>query len=284
MGANFPWRYVQQDLSAGDLILPGRSKRSYEILDVYITGHTGLDVPTLTVNDRLMLGMPSNTNAEQLFPNREISVNHRALLSMLRKKYPDVPTIKSTPGDDVVITDTAGSGIVTVIYRQIEDQGLFDGKEPGAPDNAMRLFISHGRYSVNIAVGTENVIAAESQNPPGLTAFPFGEVVPANRTMELLGFSTLAGAAIGANTTYVGIRLWHQEEAFLVEDEAFLNPLQLPYMPANADHPITLMDKTRTFTQNERLRVEMQFTNAGAGAELAQAYFTALFIQRPAKP
>jgi len=82
---------------------------------------------------------------------------------------------------------TAGTTVVGSIIYEIHDAGDMTSDMPNGSTSPEFLFLNYGTNAIEIAIDATGALD-KTRNPSEYPAFPFGEVVPANYTMEILGF------------------------------------------------------------------------------------------------
>jgi len=82
---------------------------------------------------------------------------------------------------------TAGATVVGTIVYEIHDAGDMTSDMPNGSTAAEFLFLNYGTNAIEIAIDATGALD-KTRNPSEYPAFPFGEVVPANYSMEILGF------------------------------------------------------------------------------------------------
>lgn len=82
---------------------------------------------------------------------------------------------------------TAGSTVIGSIVYEIHDAGDMTSDMPNGSTAPEFLFLNYGTNAIEIAIDGTGTLDT-TRNPSEYPAFPFGEVVPANYSMEILGF------------------------------------------------------------------------------------------------
>lgn len=281
MPIKYIFRVLRQDLAVANLILEAKVDEGFEILKIGVgAGAAGL-VAQLIIGNEIMTGIPCDNGAENIAPVPLLETNQNTLIDHIRKMFPFVPLYKVSSGESLVLSSGGAAGVGYVFYRQLSGAEIPLKSAEGASEGKSRLYISHGKCLQSIGAGlTADIILATPLNPVGTTGFPFGEVCPVNTEFDLLGFATQAGAGCGANTTFDGLRLWKLQESLLVRDQGFLIPTLYPYPRDNVDKALFTLPEILTFRGNEEFKIEARCTNAGAGAQNAEVFFTAVFLLR----
>jgi len=281
MPEKYIYRVASQDLAVANLSLEAKVDEGFEIMDIGISGGAALSVATLIIGNEIMTGIPCSALLECLAPTPLLEPNPFSLLKDVIAKFPQVPLYKVSAGETLILSNGGVAGTGYIIYRLLTGAEIPAKNAAGASEGLSRLFLSHGSITHATAIGaTEDFIVNVGLNPVGLTAFPFGELVPVNVEFDLLGFATNKGAASGANISYDGIRIWKAQESILRKDQAFLIPTLFPYPSNNIVKQLFLLPKPLTFIANEEMKVEVRATNAGAGIQNAVINFTAVFLMR----
>jgi len=201
-------------------------------------------------------------------------------LQYLRMRYPDVPTFKVSEGEVLTVTNGGNSGTAYVLYKELRGDQIPEKSAPGGSDSKIRLTATTGKISETVTAGATEIVTFETSfNPAGFTKFPWESNVPAKRRYHLIAMSTSLGSGAGADISYLGIRLWKEEEAILSPDEAFISPNLFKYMQSGTQYLPHIFPRPITFEPNEPLVVEGKFSNAGTADETAEAYCTLYFIE-----
>jgi hypothetical protein len=275
------YRVARQDLAVADLVLEAKVDEGFEVIDIGIIGGAAGLVAQLIIGNEVMTGFPCDNGAENIVPVPGLETNQNPLLSTLLKKFPALPMYKVSSGERLVISSGGAAGVAKVFYRQFSGAEIPAKTVDGASEGPSRLFFSHGKSEVTVGIGaTVDVIANIELNPVGVPGFPFAELVPVNTEFDLLGFCCQLGAGSGANVTFDGLRLWKLQESILVRDQGFIIPGLYPYSRDNVDKPMFTLPTPLTFLGQEEFKVEVRTTNAGAGAQLSQIFFTFAFLMR----
>jgi len=82
---------------------------------------------------------------------------------------------------------TAGATVIGSIVYEVHDAGDMTSDMPNGSTSPEFLFLNYGTNAVEIAIDATGNIDS-TRNPSEYPAFPYGEVVPANYEMEILGF------------------------------------------------------------------------------------------------
>jgi hypothetical protein len=103
---------------------------------------------------------------------------------------------------------TAGSTVVGTITYEIHDAGDMTSDMPNGSTSNEYIFLNYGTNGSTIATNATGTLDT-TRNPSEYPAFPFGEVVPANYEMEILGFLLMVwkDAQGNANPNYAYLKL-----------------------------------------------------------------------------
>lgn len=228
-----------------------------------------------------MLNIPIEVTGIGLIPIKNRTISTRLLFEQIRAKYPDVPLLKVSEGEKLVLTNGDVAGTARLHYVQVVGAEIPSPIDEGGSLGKIKLFLSHGKQNFSIAgSSTEIEELITSLNPAGMFEFPFGQDCPANYKMEILGFA-IGFKNKGANLTINGFRIWHMDQAILGRDEEFSKIESFPYMPNNKDWRLFFLSDKETVISGDTIKIEFQITNADAAAETVDMYMT--FIIRQVK-
>jgi hypothetical protein len=273
-------RIAEQNLSAGDLELEAREGESLMIMARGISGGAAGDVVEEYIREELMLSYQAHAGDDEVFPDQLTEDLHTDLLHWMREAGMSAPALKVPEGQDYVISNPAGNGTATVLYKEMS-AGFVSGNEPGAPETKTRTFISSGQTTQSLAAGTTGTFAlSDSLNPAQLADWPYEEDVAHNYEYDLMAASIELDAGSGANTSLDGIKMTTEEVDFLARDSAFVDPLLAQYVgPALDVHPLIFLDAP-TFSPGDELDTTVQASNSGSGAEDAVINSSMIFHRR----
>ncbi len=270
-------------LSSDTLELEAGSNESLLIKEVQVDNLANVEFAELSI-DRTTIGyfdcydMYSNgiwmAKDKVLFPN---------LFGFLREKglfegYP----VASGQKFKIDITGATNNNC-RVIYER-HDAGDILATAPNGVASDEYIFINYGQNKSTITDATYGDID-ESLNPVEFPNFPFGDVVPANMEIDLLGM----WVAWRRNGTYVGNRYTYlrmlKERTVMFDDDK--NGVYVAHGMGNFPIPSEGYDRhpelfptPYTFTPGEELSVELK-ANYGAGISTDTIYVA--FLERVRK-
>lgn len=279
------WQYLKQDLSAADLELDAKAGQGFEVFEVGIDAGAADSKGIITIGGVTMMNFPASDAKEGVAPVPWIDANSNSLLKMVREKLAEVPTLKIPEGKKFVLSNAGVAGTGYIFYKEFSEAEIPRMDAPGAPNNLTRLFVSHGKAEWEIPATKQEVHKVDvSLNVPELRDFPWEEAVPAGLRYRLLGFSTILGAASGADITYDGLRMWFKEQSWLKKEEEWSEPALFPYNAAAAYHPIRFLPSPMPFEAHQELTFEVQAANGHeTNAETAVIMVTCFFLQEPGR-
>lgn len=158
---------------------------------------------------------------------------------------------------------TAGATVIGTIVYEIHDAGDLTSDMPNGSTAPEFLFLNYGTNAIEIAIDGTGALD-KTRNPSEYPAFPFGEVVPANYTMEILGFLLICWKdALGnLNPNYAYLKLIKDRNVLFDDDRngiciregmGFLT--WGPCRQTNID--IQLFPQPLTFASGDELLVQM---------------------------
>jgi hypothetical protein len=114
---------------------------------------------------------------------------------------------------------TAGATVIGSIVYEVHDAGDMTSDMPNGSTSAEFLFLNYGTNAIEIAIDATGTMD-KTRNPSEYPAFPYGEVVPANYEMEILGFLliTWKDAAGNANPNYAFLKLTKDRKILFDDD------------------------------------------------------------------
>lgn len=120
-----------------------------------------------------------------------------------------------------VIPHTAGATVIGTITYEIHDAGDMTSDMPNGSTSNEFVFLNYGTNTNVIATTTTGALD-KTRNPSEYPAFPFGESVPANYTMEILGFLLMVwqDATGTANPNYAYLKLIKDRNVLFDDDRA----------------------------------------------------------------
>lgn len=278
------YQFAQQNLATAALILGPRANRGYRIHDIGCIGVGAGQGVVVTVNDVRSIFIPCITDFSNVAYPKFIAGQTAGLLEQLNARFPGLPQIIA--GSDEAITferrNTASACTVYVWYEELDGQDIPDPTAPGGSLNDERIIIQHCYQSFTVGIGATSIVRMSNNNmPSGFRSFPFAEVVPSNRTMNLLGICSGADLSGGGDITVNGIRIWREEQSILSDEESFCPHEVFPYTLSTGDKRLGLMREPIPFIPNDEMKVEYSLTNAGVAAEDALMFTSLIFHQKP---
>lgn len=255
---------------------------------------------TELANSRLAETPVDTTLVRAMNIAQSASYNGKTILQYLAEKgmFSGYPIAS---GQTFVISLITGATAVKIVEYDIYDQDdITDDMENGSKSD-LATYMSYGDTGADIQVQV-NPVLGESNNPPEFPDFPFGDIVPAGRKIEVIGICAsdvspaLNAAANCTQTEY--LRLWRGSKFLLDEDHEGL--LYYSPFPDSLGHedmiaegysvggnftqcdrrdPI-IFDPPLVFQAGEKLTVQWHTIIAGAGAAISQELQEVAFILR----
>ena len=158
---------------------------------------------------------------------------------------------------------TAGATVIGTIVYEIHDAGDMTSDMPNGSTATEFLFLNYGSNAIEIAIDGTGTLD-KTRNPSEYPAFPFGEVVPANYSMEILGFLLIdwKDALGNLNPNYAYLKLikdrnvlWDDDRNGLCIREGMGFLTWGPCRQTNVD--IQLLPTPITFAAGDELLVQM---------------------------
>lgn len=114
---------------------------------------------------------------------------------------------------------TVGATVVGTIIYEVHEAGDMTPVMPNGSMSKEYLFLNYGKNGTEIAIDATGTLD-ESRNPSEYPAFPFGEVVPANHEIDILGFLVMnwKDAEGNANPNYAYLKLVKDRKTLFDED------------------------------------------------------------------
>lgn len=114
---------------------------------------------------------------------------------------------------------TAGATVVGTIIYEVWDAADIKTDMPNGSMAKEYLFLNYGKNGTEIAIDATGTLD-ESRNPSEYPAFPFGDVVPANHEIDILGFLLMnwQDAEGNANPNYAYLKLVKDRKTLFDED------------------------------------------------------------------
>jgi len=261
-------QYLQHDLSTGayEFILP--STKSWEVLEIGAIGLGAGQGINCNIDGVASLFIPAITDIIGIAAPPWTNVNMRGFYEQLMDRFEDIPRLIIGAGEKFTITrqNTATACIVKVWYKEIEAPDLLDPASLGGSKNSTKIFNSYIRGAGAIPASGQAIVPCDVVlNPPGYRNFPINELVQKGFEYDFLGmviYPDMTDDAI--NLSCDGVRIWHQNESILGQDEDFVYVDTFPIQGAGLDSRLFLLPEPRVFKENERMDVELQYSNADA--------------------
>jgi len=114
---------------------------------------------------------------------------------------------------------TAGATVIGTITYEIHDAGDMTSDMPNGSTSNEFVFLNYGTNTTQIETTSTGTLD-KTRNPSEYPAFPFGEDVPANYTMEILGFLLMVWKdALGnLNPNYAYLKLIKDRNVLFDDD------------------------------------------------------------------
>jgi hypothetical protein len=226
------------------------------------------------------------------------SYNAKTILQYLREKgmFTGFPV---ESGQTFLIELITGATAVKIVEYDVYDQDDMKAEMDNGSKSDVAVYLSYGDFGADIQAQV-NPVLEQSNNPPEFPDFPFGDIVPAGRKIEVLGIcaSDVSPAAnvAGTATQTEYLRLWRGSKFLLDEDHngllyysPFLDALGHEDMVAEGysvggnytqcDRRDPLMfDPPLVFNAGEKMTVQWHTVIAGAGAAISQELQEVAFI------
>lgn len=258
--------------------------KSWEILEIGANGSGAGSSVVVNVNGVNVFLAPANTAVCGICVPPYVNVNMRGFYEQLQARFEDVPRILVCPGEKLSLYKgvAAATSDLWIWFRETEAPDLYTPDMAGGSQNPIRIFIAYFSHFPSIAAGaTEIELMDTSRTPPGFRDFPINELVHAGYEYDLLGLAMGCDLSGAPNTTWDGVRIWHEDESILGIDEDFVSPTFFPSQDDGTDSRIFLLPEPRTFMSNQICKVEMQYTNSGGAAESPSTYMSMILRVRP---
>lgn len=158
---------------------------------------------------------------------------------------------------------TAGTTVIGTIVYEIHEAGDMTSDMPNGSTAPEFLFLNYGTNTSEIAIDGTGTLD-KTRNPSEYPAFPFGEVVPANYSMEILGFLLIdwKDALGNLNPNYAYLKLikdrnvlWDDDRLGICVREGMGFLTWGPNRQTNVD--IQLLPEPLTFGSGDELLVQM---------------------------
>jgi hypothetical protein len=278
------FQFEEQALATANLVIDPRASRGYIINEIGGYGAGAGQGLIITVNDERILFVPAIAGLTGIAEPRNRNAQTAGLLEQLYKQFPDLPRIHAGKDEGITIerATTVGACEAILEYEEWEGDDVMPPDVPGGSLNDERLFITVATHTVAVAAGVTIVHdVVNGTMPTGFRAFPWTEVCPSNRYMDLLGIAVGYDNTASPTTTVDGIRVWRKEQSILANNEDFCEVLPFPVTDATNDRRLGLFKEPIRFEPNDELRVQVQYTNGGGAPETPIIGCVLMFHQIP---
>jgi hypothetical protein len=280
MAIIYPYRIVKQDLSVSDLVLKTDTDECFEIHEIGVTGGGTNTLTEVYIDKKFIFNFPTEANKECVAPVLHVDANPNTLFKSCIARNNKIPKIQLLPDEKLTITNGKKAGIAYVFYTHKDKAQAPPPTAPGTKGGTTRLFISHGKGETSIAAGATVQFKVNTPlNHFTEHRFPFVGGVKAKLKETLLGFCTNLDAGSGANISYLGFRIWREDETFFAPEGAFIDPGLFKYNTNNTYNNIHFVPYDIEFTEDMELSIEVECKNAGTAAETAIVNFTFFFLE-----
>jgi len=284
MGVRRIYQFKQQDLAVANLVITPRSGRGYRIHEIGVTGGGNLQGLIITINDVRTLFVPGlDAFGNVAFP-KYISDQTAGFMEQLYGKFPDLPGMHLGADEGMTIElRTVGQPCTAYVwYEELDGGDIPLATDPGGSLSEDRVIIAHTEEQFTIAATSTQVERMTAVTmPAGFRTFPFGEVVPSNRKMDLLGMVLAYDNSSSANTTINGVRIWREEQSILSEDEDFCPITVFPCTDTAQDQRLALFNTPIPFMPSDEMRIEFSCTNAAGAPQTPYLACGLIFHQIP---
>jgi hypothetical protein len=263
-------QYVKHNLATSDYTYVMPFNKSWELLELGVDGAGAGQGLNVIINGVSLLYLPGLTGSMVLAAPPYVSANMRGYFEQLREKFPEVSLLRVCPGEQLTIAraSTAGACTLYMWFRELEAPDVLSPDDPGGSNNPMRLYNNYVRVAPTVAAGATVIVEVDtSLSPSGYLDFPVRELVMAGYNYEFLGLAISYDAGGSPNTTCNGVRIWHQDESILAPNETFAPIDTYPIQGIALDKRLFLLPERRVWLENELMKIEYSFTNAGGAAE-----------------
>lgn len=202
-------------------------------------------------------------------------------------------------GQTFIITLITGATAVKIVEYDIYEQDDITPEMDDGSKSDIHTYMSYGDFGANIQAQI-NPVLAESNNAPEFPDFPFGDIVPSDRKIEVIGIcaSDVSPAAnvTGTCTQTEFLRLWRGSKFLFDKDrEGLLYYSPFPDALGNENmiaegysvggnftqcdrrEPL-IFDPAIIFEAGEKLLVQWHTIIGGAGAAITQELHEVSFI------
>lgn len=262
-------RVEEQDLSTGNLELSPDRNESIEILARGIDSGGDEDVIVERVDETAVLNYPADEGDDELMKRDYIRDKHTDFLGFMMRMGFNLPTIKVPSGTTYELDNPNDAGTALVLYQDFNREE-FSRDSPGGPEARRRPFISVAQTTETIGTNTtEEVEILDGVNQGGIEPWPWENDVPDDREYDLMAIAVDEDGSSGANIDVQTVRLEHNQQRFLENDQEFVDEELFDYPDDALDNlpwmfmsPATGDPDPLTFTPGDELNVEVEANNA----------------------
>lgn len=264
-------RVEEQDLSSDDLTLEARDGEALEILARgHQSGDNAMDLQE-TVRETTMTALPSDDGDDDLFPEQNLFNRGMDVLGLLREMGYDLPTVKVPEGDTYTLSDANSNATSSSVYYRELPASSVSETTPGAPGTMNRTFITMGLAEQDSVADSTTVQEAvdSSDNPLGLTDWPWEEDVPSGVEYDVVAMAAITDDNSGDSDALDNVRLTSGEVDFLARDSARVSEAHADFPSDDLTDRPFVFPEPPTFSPGDELDVEVEMTNnSGASANL----------------
>ena len=168
---------------------------------------------------------------------------------------------------------TVGATVVGSIVYEVHEAADITPEMPNGSRAMEYLFLNYGKNGAEIAISGTGTLD-ESRNPSEYPAFPFGEVVPANHEVDILGFLVMnwQDALGNANPNYAYLKLVKDRKTLFDDDRNGIcireGMGQLTWGPCRQTNvDLELFPEPITFRGGDELLVQMTAGDTAIAAD-----------------
>lgn len=264
-------RVEEEDLSSNDLTLEAREGEALEILARgHQSGDGAMDVRE-TIRETTVTAYPADDGDDDLIPEQNLFNGGQDVLGVLREMGFDLPTVKVPEGDTYTLSDVNSNATSASVYYREHPASAVRKGEPGTPGTKDRVFISEGVAEQDSVADSTTVseVVDDSDNPLGLSDFPWTEDVPSGVEFDLVAMCGITDANSGDTDALDNIRLTSGEVDFLARSSARVSEEHADFPSDDLTDLPFIFPEPPTFGPGDELDVEVEMTNdSGASANL----------------
>jgi len=273
----------KMSLSSDTLELEAGTDESLLVTDIQIDNLANVEFAKITI-DRMTVGYFDCYDAYSNGLYKCIDISHqRGILRQLRAMglFAGYPLAS---GQKLIVDITGATNNNCRVLYERYDPGDIMATAPNGTEASEYLFINYGQNKSTITLSTYGELD-ESLNPAEFPDFPFGDTVPANVEIDILGVfpsTRRAGVSVGDDYTY--LRFMKERTVMFDEDK---NGFYLPHGFGNFPQPSEWYDREMnlfpvhyTFYPGEEVTVELK---AAAGADILTDQIYVALLERVRK-